>query len=589
MSKCKVPSPEVRRQAQSRAHLTLRDAIRRGLTYNLGGVGASNAVRQSQGQSRVARSGLLPNVSATVRENVQQTNLAAFGFRLPNAPTVVGPFNYFDLRATLTQTVADFTTLNNYRASKANAEAAAQTSEDAKDLVVFAVAGAYLQVLTTQSRITSAEAQNETARAIFTQLQEQRNAGIVAQLDVTRSQVELQTQQQRLLSLRNELGKQKINLARLVGLAPSPDIQLADDFPFTPAPELSVEQALQQARESRADLKAAEAQLRAAEHARSAARAERLPSAAFSADYGVIGRNPTDAHGTFTVVGSVRIPIWQGGRVDGDIQQASAALDQRRAELEDLRVASKEIFDRRSSIWSRRAISWRSPEATRNWRAMHSDLRGSDLTPGSPLQSKSFRRSNQSRPPPSTTPQPYLLITWPNSRWQGQWAGPRKISPASSRCLERVLHCLAMNTVRWLMLLAAFFPIRVAAAKNLEIYIIDVEGGKSVLFVSPSGESMLFDAGWPAGNGRASSTERIVEAARAAMLKQIDYLVVSHFDVDHMGDVPELVAKFPVRHLLDHGMIPTPAPDARGGATQRIAAYRAVREKLGAIVLKPGS
>jgi outer membrane protein TolC len=250
---------------------------------------------------------------------------------------VVGPFNYFDLRATLTQTVADFTTLNNYRASKANAEAAAQTSEDAKDLVVFAVAGAYLQVLTTQSRITSAEAQIETARAIFTQLQEQRNAGIVAQLDVTRSQVELQTQQQRLLSLRNELGKQKINLARLVGLAPSPDIQLADDFPFTPAPELSVEQALQQARESRADLKAAEAQLRAAEHARSAARAERLPSAAFSADYGVIGRNPTDAHGTFTVVGSVRIPIWQGGRVDGDIQQASAALDQRRAELEDLR------------------------------------------------------------------------------------------------------------------------------------------------------------------------------------------------------------------------------------------------------------
>jgi competence protein ComEC len=145
-----------------------------------------------------------------------------------------------------------------------------------------------------------------------------------------------------------------------------------------------------------------------------------------------------------------------------------------------------------------------------------------------------------------------------------------------------------MNTVRWLMLLAAFFSIRVAAAKNLEIYIIDVEGGKSVLFVSPSGESMLFDAGWPAGNGRASSTERIVEAARAAMLKQIDYLVVSHFDVDHMGDVPELVAKFPVRHLLDHGRIPTPAPDARGGATQRIAAYRAVREKLGAIVLKPG-
>src|SRR5688572_12224484 len=93
--------------------LTLREAIRRGLLHNLGAIGLNNAIRQSQGQSRVVRSGLMPNVSASLRENVQQTNLAAFGFRLPNAPTVVGPFNYFDLRATLTQTIADFTVVNN--------------------------------------------------------------------------------------------------------------------------------------------------------------------------------------------------------------------------------------------------------------------------------------------------------------------------------------------------------------------------------------------------------------------------------------------------------------------------------------------
>jgi hypothetical protein len=135
------------------------------------------------------------------------------------------------------------------------------------------------------------------------------------------------------------------------------------------------------------------------------------------------------------------------------------------------------------------------------------------------------------------------------------------------------------------MLLALSLP---ATAKNLDIYVIDVEGGKSVLFVSPSGESMLFDAGWPASNARTSSTDRIVEAAKEAGLKQIDYLVISHFDVDHMGDVPELVSKFPVRHILDHGVIPTPAPDARGGAAQRVASYVAVRDKLGVTVLKPG-
>ena len=95
----------------------------------------------------------MPNLNASLRQNVQQTNLAAFGFRIPFGPSIVGPFNYFDLRATLTQTVADFTTLNNYRASKANTEAAGQAARDARDLVVFAVSGAYLQVIAAQARV----------------------------------------------------------------------------------------------------------------------------------------------------------------------------------------------------------------------------------------------------------------------------------------------------------------------------------------------------------------------------------------------------------------------------------------------------
>src|SRR4051794_23159647 len=89
------------------------------------------------------------------------------------------------------------------------------------------------------------------------------------------------------------------------------------------------------------------------------------------------------------------------------------------------------------------------------------------------------------------------------------------------------------------------------AAQTLDVYDIDVEGGKAVLIVSPSGESMLFDAGWPAFEGRDS--DRIVAAAKAAGLKQIDYLVISHYDIDHLGDVPLLLSKFPVKHIVDHG------------------------------------
>jgi outer membrane protein TolC len=75
--------------------------------------------------------------------------------------------------------------------------------------------------------------------------------------------------------------------------------------------------------------------VRAAQNVRSAARAERLPTLALSADYGAIGINPSQSHGTFSVVGTLRIPIWQGGKTEGDIEQTDAVLTQRRAELED--------------------------------------------------------------------------------------------------------------------------------------------------------------------------------------------------------------------------------------------------------------
>jgi len=84
-------------------------------------------------------------------------------------------------------------------------------------------------------------------------------------------------------------------------------------------------------------LKAAQAQVRAAERALAAAKDERLPSLGVSADYGAIGSTLPQAHGTFTLVATLSVPIWQGGRAAGDIEQATATLSQRQAELEDLR------------------------------------------------------------------------------------------------------------------------------------------------------------------------------------------------------------------------------------------------------------
>ena len=317
--------------------LTFRNAVKRGLEFNLGTAGLSAAIRQAEGQRRVVRSALMPNVSAALRENVQQTNLKALGVKIPFAPTIVGPFNYFDLRATIAQTLWDFTSRNNLKSAEELVKANEAALRDARDLVVLAVGGAYLQVIAANARVQSAQSQIDTAQALFKQTQDQKNAGLAAQIDVNRTQVQLQTQRQRLASLKADLTKQKINLARLIGAPPNGSLEIADEIPFSAPPDLNVDQALKQAFQNRSDLQSAEAQVRAAEKARAAARAERLPSLGVSADYGVIGTNPSQSHGTFTFVGSVRIPIWAGGRTEGEIQQSEAALDQRRSELADLK------------------------------------------------------------------------------------------------------------------------------------------------------------------------------------------------------------------------------------------------------------
>jgi outer membrane protein TolC len=321
--------------------LSLQEALQRGLAYNLGAVGMAQAVRQTGAQAVVARSALLPNINSSLAETVEQNDLAALGLRISGPgfriPSIVGPFNYFALQASLSQTVANMTTLNNYRAAKATARASQYSLQDSRDLITLAVGGAYLQTLAAQARVDAAQAQLDTANAVFHESTEQHGEGVLGKLSVDQSQVRTLTQQQQIITLRNDLAKQKINLARLTGLAPNDAYQLTDGFAFSPAPVQTADAAVALAEQQRADLKAAKAQVEAADKAVAAARAERLPSLAVSGYYEAIGVNPGQSHGAFAVTGTLSIPVWQGGRAAGDIAQAEATLAQRQAELEDTR------------------------------------------------------------------------------------------------------------------------------------------------------------------------------------------------------------------------------------------------------------
>jgi len=140
--------------------------------------------------------------------------------------------------------------------------------------------------------------------------------------------------------------------------------------------------------------------------------------------------------------------------------------------------------------------------------------------------------------------------------------------------MRRTLACLALA--------ASVALAHAQRTPTLDIYVIDVDGGESTLFVSPSGESLLVDAGWPGFEGR--DANRIVAAAAQAGIKQIDYLIVTHFHADHMGGVPQLAAKLPIRHFIDHG------PDQQTG-DRAAAAFRPYADLRAAshVVAVPGS
>lgn len=319
--------------------LTISEAIGRALASNLGALMAEDDIGHSTGTRRVALSQLLPNLNGRVTETRQQVNLAAFGFPLPaGIPPIVGPFNVFDARVFLSQAVLDLRALHESKSEAHNVEAARYTYKSARDLVVLVAGNLYLQALAASARVDSAQAQLRTAQAVYQQAGNLKQSGLVAGIDVLRAEVQLSTQQQRATAAANDFEKAKLQLARTVGLPIGQVFKLSDELPPLPAPDVTLEQALERAYKTRPDYLAAIERVRAAEASRQAALAENMPSVRVNADYGDIGLSIGNSHGTFSVVGAVNVPIFQGGRARGRLLEADADLRIRRAEAEDLRA-----------------------------------------------------------------------------------------------------------------------------------------------------------------------------------------------------------------------------------------------------------
>jgi len=324
--------------------LTLQEAMDRGLKQNLGLLLSEQDVRSAHGERWRQLSSLLPNVTTSSYVDGSQTDLAEFGFNFKfppstgiSFPSIIGPFAYYDSRAYVTQSLLDLKALNNTHSASQSLKSAEYTFKDARDLVILAVGNAYLQTVADRARVETADAQVKTAQALYDQAADQVKAGTSPAIDALRANVELKTRQQDLIQSKNNFAIAKLMVARVIGLAPGQQFELTDNSLYQPFPGLTVEEALKRAYANRSDFQAALADVHAAEYSAKAAKDGYLPTLSFSADYGLAGTyDGLNTHGVMDVRGTLNIPIFQGGKVHGDVLEADARLEQSRQRLDNL-------------------------------------------------------------------------------------------------------------------------------------------------------------------------------------------------------------------------------------------------------------
>lgn len=324
--------------------LSLDEAVTRGLEQNLALTLAKQNQLAAKAQRLQSLAPLLPAVDASANMGVHQYNLEAEGFKpglIEGAPLAAFPLvvvvNTVVAQANYQQSLFDASKLASYGAAKANEQAAFYNTQSSRGLVVLTVGTTYLQAIAAGAEVENARALLQTDEVLLNQAVEQHKAGVVANLDELRARVAYQNQQQVLIAAENSFEKAKIALNREIGLPAQQKIALTDTAPYQDLTVMSAEDARKEAYANRQDYQSMQAQVKAAQLNRRAAKYERLPTISASGNYGLTGVTGVIYHGTFAAVGTINFPIFEEGKIRGDRAVADAQLGSTMSQLADLR------------------------------------------------------------------------------------------------------------------------------------------------------------------------------------------------------------------------------------------------------------
>lgn len=305
---------------------------------------AEEDLKQAESRADQSRAALLPDFEGSLQYQNETVNLRAFGIDFPkipipgfSIPSFVGPFSVLDARASVNQSVFDFSAIRRFQASKVAIEAIKADNEGTHDQVADQVARAYLAGLRAQASLDTQHANVELSESLLRLAQQQKAAGTGTGIEITRAEVQLANDRQALLVAENDVDRTRLQLLKVIGLKLDNPVELVDRLSYIPMENTDPAQALATATRHRAELRAQQRREQNAQLNFSATKFERLPSVAAFANYGDIGTSVYSALPTRSIGASVKIPIFDGGRRDARRAESASQFRQESIRTSDLR------------------------------------------------------------------------------------------------------------------------------------------------------------------------------------------------------------------------------------------------------------
>jgi outer membrane protein TolC len=323
------------------AELTVTQALDIALQNSTNIRAAMAQLDQTSARNDQTKSPLLPQIDIRAHQNYQTVNLIGIGIPIPNAQGLIGPFSSMDARVFLSQQILNISEWRSWKSATKRVDSSRLLVDNAKELIALRVLAAYLDALKAKESRNTLAQQKKLAEDLYNLTRERVTQGVAAELDANRAMQQVNTLEQQRLEAEQAYVAAKLNLANILQARITSEFEVSDNAAYGTGTAPDRDSTVKAALAARADYKSAEATVQAADLHLKSIKASRLPTLTLNFDDGQSGTTPVHNLNTYRVQGAIEFPVFTGGRIKGEtdeatgsLHEAQIALDENRSQIE---------------------------------------------------------------------------------------------------------------------------------------------------------------------------------------------------------------------------------------------------------------